>query len=228
MIKEIYKTSYGRKAVCVCDYCGKEYTKRYSDVDHHKNHFCGNICYRKNEAKKLNTYCAYCGKKIYKKPNQILRNKNSFCNSKCHYDYIKGGNNPNFGKGLFGRKNGRWINAQSPENIRKRRNEPKNRIKHRILSAIRRGLEDGKSGKTITEIFYPEYIPDLIAHLESQFKLGMSWQNMDKWHIDHKKPLSKFNFTSYEDKEFKECWALENLQPLWAEENLKKYNKYIG
>lgn len=33
-------------------------------------------------------------------------------------------------------------------------------------------------------------------------------------------------FTKRKDKEFKECWKLDNLQLLWAKEDLKKYNKY--
>jgi len=64
-------------------------------------------------------------------------------------------------------------------------------------------------------------------HLERLFRPGMNWQNMGKWHIDHIYPVSSFNFSSYEDKEFKECWDLKNLQPLWAEENINKSNKIL-
>jgi hypothetical protein len=53
----------------------------------------------------------------------------------------------------------------------------------------------------------------------------MTWENYGKWHIDHKRPIASFNFTSYEDPEFKECWALNNLQPMWAKENMSKGNK---
>jgi hypothetical protein len=70
-------------------------------------------------------------------------------------------------------------------------------------------------------------LQDLITHLEKQFKNGMTWQNMGKWHIDHKRPISSFNFNSYDDPEFKECWALGNLQPLWASENQSKGNRSI-
>ena len=67
---------------------------------------------------------------------------------------------------------------------------------------------------------------DLIEHLEKQFRDGMNWNNHGKWHVDHIKPKSSFIFTSYEDDGFQECWALENLQPLWAEENMKKRVNY--
>ncbi len=65
----------------------------------------------------------------------------------------------------------------------------------------------------------------LISHLESQFKEGMTWENYGKWHVDHKIPVSFFQFNSTDDVEFKMCWRLENLQPLWAKENQSKGNR---
>ena len=64
-----------------------------------------------------------------------------------------------------------------------------------------------------------------MKHIEKKFVSGMSWSNYGRWHIDHIKPISKFNFVKPEDEDFKRCWALKNLQPLWAEENLSKHNK---
>jgi len=64
---------------------------------------------------------------------------------------------------------------------------------------------------------------DLIAHLEKKFNVGMSWNNYGTfWHLDHVKPQSLFQYTSMRDSEFKECWALINLQPLEAQKNLSK------
>lgn len=60
----------------------------------------------------------------------------------------------------------------------------------------------------------------LIDHIESLFKEGMSWDNYGSWHIDHIKPISSFNLKDRED--MIACWSLNNLQPLWAIENLKK------
>ena len=53
----------------------------------------------------------------------------------------------------------------------------------------------------------------------------MNWDNYGEWHVDHIIPKSSFNFSSKHDKEFKECWALDNLQPLWAEDNIAKSDK---
>ena len=66
---------------------------------------------------------------------------------------------------------------------------------------------------------------DLIKHIESQFVDGMNWENRHRWHIDHIIPVSAFNFTEPEHIDFKRCWALENLQPLWAKDNMRKHAK---
>ena len=59
----------------------------------------------------------------------------------------------------------------------------------------------------------------------------MDWGNYGAgkycWNIDHIKPIDSFNFTSYDDEEFKQCWALSNLRPLCAIENSIKHNKII-
>ena len=62
----------------------------------------------------------------------------------------------------------------------------------------------------------------LKQRLECQFKQGMTWENYGEWHIDHKKPISKFNKNS----KISEINALSNLQPLWASENLSKGCKF--
>jgi hypothetical protein len=73
-----------------------------------------------------------------------------------------------------------------------------------------------------------QYTPEeLIIHLESQFKDTMSWDNYGEWHVDHKLPITSFNIEVMGDKEFMKCWALENLQPMWGEENIRKSNKIL-
>jgi len=55
---------------------------------------------------------------------------------------------------------------------------------------------------------------------------GYCWQDFleGKLHIDHKIPISAFNFTKSEHIDFKRCWALSNLQLLPARENIIKSN----
>jgi len=56
---------------------------------------------------------------------------------------------------------------------------------------------------------------------------GYVWDDYmnGKLHIDHKIPVSVFNFNKTQDIDFKKCWALKNLQLLPAIENIKKNNK---
>lgn len=65
---------------------------------------------------------------------------------------------------------------------------------------------------------------ELQKHLESLWQEGMSWDNygLHGWHIDHIKPLSSFNLTDKEEQQ--KAFHYTNLQPLWAEDNLKKGN----
>jgi len=71
-------------------------------------------------------------------------------------------------------------------------------------------------------------IDQLKQHLEQQFKPGMSWENYGfyGWHIDHKRPCASFDLSVPEHQKL--CFHYTNLQPLWAEENMKKGNKLIG
>jgi len=66
----------------------------------------------------------------------------------------------------------------------------------------------------------PQFLKE---HLETQFTDGMTWDNRSEWHIDHIIPLSS---AKTEDELYKLC-HYENLQPLWAEDNLKKSNKIL-
>ncbi len=95
------------------------------------------------------------------------------------------------------------------------------------LSAhISRNLKGKKSGRR-WETVVGYTVGELKEHLEKQFTEGMNWDNYGKWHIDHKIPKSFFQFTDDRDVEFKMCWRLENLQPLWATDNVRKNNKII-
>ena len=75
-----------------------------------------------------------------------------------------------------------------------------------------------------SQVFFREYIA---FHFHPHHKTGekMSWKNRNKWHIDHIVPLSKFDPGNIED--IKKASHFTNLRPLWAKENLNKYNKVI-
>lgn len=97
-------------------------------------------------------------------------------------------------------------------------------FKLRLYSRIRiNQLLKQKRDKGI-EKFLGYTMEQLKEHLEKQFLDGMTWDNYGEWHIDHIKPVSKtILFGTIE--EVKESSKLENLQPLWAIDNIKKGNK---
>jgi len=78
-----------------------------------------------------------------------------------------------------------------------------------------------KSGSAVRDLGCS--ISGLKLHLESKFQPDMTWDNYGEWHIDHIKPLSKFDLTDRD--QLLEACHYTNLQPLWAEENLKKGNR---
>ena len=80
-----------------------------------------------------------------------------------------------------------------------------------------------KNGHYFDILKYPP--EDLINHLEKQFTEGMTWENYGEWHVDHKLPITSFNIQEIGDNEFMKCWSLNNLQPLWGDENIRKSNK---
>lgn len=61
--------------------------------------------------------------------------------------------------------------------------------------------------------------------LEALFTLGMNWQNIGEWHIDHRIPCAEFDLRDPEQQ--KQCFRYTNLQPLWSLDNLSKGAKLI-
>ncbi len=98
---------------------------------------------------------------------------------------------------------------------------PEQAISKRMRCRMRATLKDGKGGRSWEKLVgYTK--EDLKKHIEGLFLQGMSWDNMCDWHIDHIIPISAFNFKTTDDPDFRRCWALKNLRPLWAKDNLQK------
>ena len=94
----------------------------------------------------------------------------------------------------------------------------KKRLRGRMYYALKKGF---KSGSTVNDLGCS--VAELKRHIESQFQLGMTWENHGQWHIDHIKPLSKFNL--HKRVEFLKACHYTNLRPLWAMDNWKKSNR---
>lgn len=113
---------------------------------------------------------------------------------------------------------------QQRESYERRKQNPAFTINDRMSSAVRYSLAAGKQGSS-WEALVGYTKDDLVAHLEKQFLPGMSWDRRSEIHIDHIVPLSSFKFETADDPEFRAAWALSNLRPLWAIDNIIKNDR---
>jgi len=113
------------------------------------------------------------------------------------------------------------IAYQSARNKGRRESIPAVSLHERMSAGIKNSIGSGKSGRS-WEALAGYTVADLMAHLERQFLPGMSWANRGRWHIDHITPVSSFEFTTPDCPGFKAAWALTNLRPLWAVDNIRK------
>ena len=106
-----------------------------------------------------------------------------------------------------------------------------------------------KNGESILK-YLPYLIEDLKIHIEALFshtdnltqdgKVWMTWNNWGvydpktwndndpstwTWQLDHIRPHSTFYYETMDCEEFRKCWALENLRPLSAKQNLLDGNR---
>lgn len=116
-------------------------------------------------------------------------------------------------------------------------NDPIYKLRKQASTLIRQGLRkqnSSKFGKSIIR-YLPYSIANLKEHLEGQFEPWMTWWNQGKynsqmwdddkpitwtWQLDHIIPQADLPYASMEDDNFKKCWALNNLRPLSAKQNL--------
>ncbi|MFC5584473.1 hypothetical protein ACFPOD_05075 [Nitratireductor kimnyeongensis] len=109
---------------------------------------------------------------------------------------------------------------------KKRRLTAKGRIEDTMSSSLYQAVKGAKSGRR-WETLVGYTVEELMAHLESLFLPGMTWENYGRggWHIDHKIPRSAFNYETPDHIDFRRCWSLDNLQPLWERDNIVKGNR---
>jgi hypothetical protein len=176
---------------------------------------------------------------FYKKPG-CLFGLNSYC-KKCHLEikqnYRK--NNPEKykketkkyyeqTKEIQKQKKKKWIEKNREKYNSYWTNRKKKEPEFKLLMTMRSRLSSYLKTHNITKKNKTFEIvgcspTQLKEHLEKQFKNGMNWENRNLWHIDHIIPLASANT---EEELYKLC-HFTNLQPLWAEENIKKSDKLL-
>lgn len=175
---------------------------------------------RERGARKIGSVdnCNYCGAEY-----KIINGQSQYCASCKKIPWqIRAGKEDEQRKyaAAYRRKNAKKILLACNEWRRRKRRECdlfllKDRLRARLRAALR-GKGWGKKGST-RDIIGCSW-EHLVAHIESQFKPGMTWANRRKWHIDHIVPLA----TAETEEDLYRLSHYTNLQPLWAKENLRK------
>jgi hypothetical protein len=110
----------------------------------------------------------------------------------------------------------------------RKHNDPIYKLINNFRTAIYQVLKENNVQKNGHYFEILKYTPEqLINHLEKQFSDEMTWDNYGDWHVDHKHPISLYNIKEIGDNEFMKCWSLDNLQPMWGVDNIKKSNKLL-
>ena len=185
----------------VCNNSFESNDRPDSDPKKSKVRYCSQSCYFKRLAGELNPN--YKGKRPCRGCGvHIMGAQRAFCSLSCEQKHYK-----------------KCATIRAPQD-RLNRN-----MRRAVVRFLAKGTKANRSWRSLTGFSSNE----LMDHLESKFTDGMTWENYGAyWHLDHIKPVAAFVFSEPEDQEFKDCWSLSNLQPLRAEENLKKNSNYNG
>jgi len=108
----------------------------------------------------------------------------------------------------------------------KQKTDLKYNLNRRMKSAIAISLKGNKAGRC-WETLVGYTLSDLIKRLKKTIPKGYNWKDYleGKLHIDHRIPVSVYNYSKPEHIDFRRCWALFNLRLLPARENMIKGNK---
>lgn len=185
-------------------------------------------CYRCKETKPLSAFC----KNRAKKDGHATECRS--CSKERLMEWKK--NNPIRAKELrkesdkkYYQNNKDLCKARVRNQKRRQRQDPTYRFMESVSTHVWMILKrqgKSKNGESVLQ-YLPWTKEELEQHLVSQFTEGMTLDNYGEWHIDHIIPQSKLLYDSMNHPNFQKCWALENLQPLWAKENILKGNKII-
>ena len=100
--------------------------------------------------------------------------------------------------------------------------DPTYKLKHILRRRAYKALNGQAKASSTIELLgcTPEHAR---FHIESQFTEGMTWDNI---HIDHIQPCASFDLE--DPNEQRKCFHYTNLQPLLAEDNLRKSDSIVA
>ena len=195
-------------SVKTCKQCGAE-----KDID--------NFYYRKDQ-KRYVTICKECN---YKNNKEYRENNKEEVRINKRKEYLK--------------DREKILKRQNVIHQKRRKTDKAFRLKESISRRILGEIKAAKANLPTLK-FLPYTMVELILYLESLFEPWMTWDNWGvyrvaewddndsstwKWNVDHIIPHSFFNYDSMDCEEFRKCWALENLRPYSAKQNIIDGNR---
>ena len=160
---------------------------------------------------------------IEKKRNYYKNNKEA-CNSRCKEYNLR-----NFEKMSLAKK--KYAKTYKERRNQLEREKYSNSMLHRLKHLLRTDLSNiirNSVSKYENSLNAMDVlgcsIEQFKEHLSKQFKNGMCWENYGRWHIDHIIPVSSVKDEN-DVEQIRKVFHYSNMQPLWAIENLIKYNR---
>ena len=101
------------------------------------------------------------------------------------------------------------------------------KLRGKFNSTFLQGLKSKKISHSGIWYYLPYTNLEAKKFFEARFSPEMNWDNHGTcWQIDHIKPQAYLSYCSPEEKNFAECWALENLVPTLRSKNSAKNSRY--
>jgi len=198
-------------------------------------------CFSKNKKSKdgLKSSCKKCLYAKEKDTQKIYRDKNKEKYSQYNKNWYKDNKETEKEKDkqYYELNKNKITLRKSIYRKNRKKKDPSFRLRILISGAINVALKNNQSSKNnvscIKNLYYS--VQELAFHLENQFESWMTWENQGvykkytwkdedqstwTWNIDHIIPQSDLPYKNMTEDNFKKCWALDNLRPLSAKQNI--------
>lgn len=125
-----------------------------------------------------------------------------------------------------------YVKRQTAKELNRRAIDPQRKLatilRTKVYVAVRRQQRGLKTSDTLTLLGCS--VAQFMAHIESLWKPGMTWENFgkgrDKWVLDHIRPVASWDLTKPENQAA--AFHFSNVQPLWFLENCRKSSHHEG
>lgn len=99
--------------------------------------------------------------------------------------------------------------------------------KHRLYTNLNIAIKSNCKTSKLLEPYLGCSLPEFKIYIESQFLIGMTWENHGKgpstWQFDHREGCNNFDLSKEEDR--KACFNYKNIHPMWWNKHKNKSTK---